>query len=153
MRFFNKVIIFAAAVLLFAAIFQFKDERSLFDNYNYTVNIYVKNKNKNTNGLEAGSFCIVTCTKTEEDSVLKSYPNVLGKSYKFNGIEFEIERFINENNFITQFSQEINGRTVYYLYNYKISNFEIVNNKKVSMQIVKTDDYVMAGLPLIIGGF
>ena len=151
MRILNKVIIFAAAVLLFSAIFQFKDEKDLFESFNYTLNIYVGTENANQ--IEAGGFYTVTCSKSEAGSVLKTYDNVLGTSYKFAAAEFDLSEFIDKNNLEIQFSQELNGRLIYYLYGYKISKFEIVNGMRVSMQIIKTDDYIMAALPLILGAY
>ena len=151
MRILNKVIIFAAVVLLFAAIFQFKDKKSLFESYNYTFNIYVKSEADVS--IEVSNFYTVSCDKQNADKVLRNYNNVLGVSYKFESSEFEIDSFISENNFKIQFTQSINDRMIYYLYNYKISNYEIVNDKKVSMQIVKADDYIVAGLPLILGAY
>jgi len=151
MRILNKIIIFAAAVLLFATIFKFNDKDGLFKDFNYTLNIYVENDN-GYDSIEAGNFKIVTCSKQEENDVLKNLDNVIGKSYKLDA-EFDIEKFIKQNNFQIQFSQELEDETIYYLYNFKINDFAIVNGKKISMQIVKTDDYVIAAEPLILGGY
>ena len=63
------------------------------------------------------------------------------------------KKIIGDFNAETVFTEEIKDAVIIYAYSEKIPYEKIVNGKKVNLQIVKRNDVIKVGSPLIYGSF
>lgn len=154
---FSQVSIFIAALLLLGSggVRQKLTMETLFEDFDYEVSFYSLNSlnEERIDVVNAGNFYITTCDKLMEKETEIKFSNVIGKSYKFNSLYFNLQEFIKKNNFKLEITQNLEGVKIFYLYSNSLCAQKKVNGKMINLQLAVTKEFVVAGCPVILGTF
>lgn len=75
----------------------------------------------------------------------------LGQSVKLKN--FDLNRFIEDNNIEIVSTEKVENIEIYNCYHSVLPKFVFVGNKRVNLQIAKTNELIKVGYPLILEGY
>lgn len=110
---------------------------------------------KNANSIKSGNGFLIS-TSSNNACIVKSTLNenyIQGESFCFDGTQDDITKILHSLNATIVKKEKFDGFTVLYAHSPKITNYIILNNKKVNIQIAYKNKIITVGTPIILGSY
>ena len=151
----KRLIAFISIVLLsFLVLLSYKNNKIFDCNYEKFV-VVTKNENllKDCEKIVNGDNVYFIVEKEQKDKVENlNFSDTLGVVFYFNK-NIKFNNFNRRFNYSLSGGKSIEGRQVFYGYDKNYSDFRLIENKKVNVQLVRTENEWILGYPLILTGF